>query len=97
PGGGSTGLGAGGWRGEGAADPLGVSRRSARGICGGRNADGWVGGAVRPARARSEGGAAAAGRGAGDAEHLPGGLRDGRGGGGGLRGAARFGGALGDA
>ena len=53
--------------------------------------------ADRPPRARPGRRAAAPGRGAGDAEHLPGGLRDGRGRGRGLRDAAGLGWALGDA
>ena len=49
-----------------------------------------------PARARRPARRAAGGRGAGDAVHLPGVIRDGRGGGGGLRGAAALGESLRD-
>ena len=83
---------------EAAADPLRLPRRPARRLC--------RGGARRPpARSSSSAGSEhdevaellPRGRGAGDAEHLSGGLRDGRRRGRRLRGAAGLGRPLGDA
>ena len=91
------GLGAGGGRGEAAADPLRLPRRPARGLRRGGPRRRRLGRVDRPARARRGRGALPQGRRDGDAEHLPGGVRDGRGRGRLLRRAAGLRRPLGDA
>ena len=87
-----------GRRGEAAADPLGLPRRSAApATCEAARGHRRLGRVRRPARARRGRRASAGRRGAGDAEHLSRGLRDGRRRGRRLRRAAGLGRPLGDA